>query len=497
MLSLQLQTQLQQAVSLHRAGRFREAIDLYQQILRGKPTNEQFLAQVLSLLGSAQNSLGLSTEGRANIEKAVKLAPNQAQYRHDLSITYKREGRMEEARRTLAKAIELDPSRPTFRAAMAELHHLEGDFPQAMKMIEPVLASAHETPALAIMFGTVAPHVKRQPEAIESLRKLLGTPGLATTQRMKALFTLGSLHDSLDQFDEAFEAYSQGNALSPMRYDSQQHHQAIDAVLAAWQPDVVARLPRAKQHAGRLLFIVGMPRSATTLVEQILSVSPEVFAAGELNDMPRLARAAQGGVVEGYPMITSPERLTQQVVDTAGRGYHETVRRLRPGSRLFIDKLPLNFINLGLIQQALPGARVIHCRRNPIDTCLSCYFQLFDGNLTFAYSLESIAHFHREYERLMAHWCSVLTMPIMHVDYEVLINEQERVSREIFEFAGLPWTGDALRFHKSRRTAMTSSNAQVRQPLYTRSVERWRNYAKFLAPLRGGEPPLRGGEERR
>jgi len=484
MLSLQLQTQLQQAVSLHRAARHREAIDLYQQILRGKPTNEQFLAQVLSLLGSAQNSVGMSGEGRANIEKAIKLAPTQAQYRHDLSITYKREGRIEEARKTLAKAIELEPSRATFRAALAELHHLEGDYPQAMKTLEPVLGSAHEVPAVAIMFGTVAPRVNRQPEAIEAIRKLLGAPGVAISQRMKALFTLGALHDSLDQFDEAFEAYRQGNALSPLRYDARQHHQAIDEVIAAWRPEVVARLPRAKQDAGRLLFIVGMPRSATTLVEQILSVSPDVFAAGELNDMPRLARAAQGGAVVGYPMITSTERLTQAVVDTAGRGYLEAIRKLRPGNRLLIDKLPMNFINLGLIQQALPGARVIHCRRNAMDTCLSCYFQLFDGNLTFAYALDSIAHFYREYERLMAHWCSVLTLPILHVDYETLIEQQEQVSRQMYEFAGLAWTDDALRFHKSRRTAMTSSNAQVRQPIYKRSVERWRNYEKYLGPLK-------------
>lgn len=469
---------LNQATLLHRSGRYKEAIEHYQLILRQAPRN----AVVLNMMGTAMNSLGHVAEGRKAIERAIRLDPSNAHFHHSLSLTYKREGRFERAHAAIDQAIRLAPENPSFRANKAEMHHLAGEYGAAMRVLEPVVGEASRSPAVAIMFGTVASRVGRAAEAVEALTACLRQPSLVPVHRMKALFTLGALHDATGAHDLAFEAYRAGNALSPLRYNAAQLEQQVDEVIGTWRPETINRMPNASVPA-RITFIVGMPRSGTTLVEQILAASPEIFAAGELNDLPRAARAAQPQQND-FPMASAADRLTPQAIETAARVYGEGLRAHKHGSRILLDKLPINFLNLGLIQQAIPGAQVIHCRRAAMDSCLSCYFQLFDGNLPFAYSLEGVGHFYRQYDRIMRHWSDVLSLPVMHVEYEELVAAPERLSRAMYEFVGVPWTDAAMRFHESKRTSLTSSNAQVRQPIHSRSVDRNRHYEKHLEPLR-------------
>lgn len=479
---------LSNAVAAHRAGRYRDAIVGYEQVLRFSPNS----AQVLDMLGVAQNSVGLTEEGRKNILKAIRIAPGTAQFHHDLSLTYKREGNFARSHACLDEALRLAPGQLGFRAGKSELHFMAGEFEAAMAMLEPMLKPATSpggTPAplpasVIVMFGTIAPKVKRQAEAIEMLDGLLARTDVPPAQRMKALFTLGAVCDSVDQYDKAFDAYQRGNAIYSGGFDSAYHRNAVSSAIAGWTPEAIARMPKSSVDGSRVVFIVGMPRSGTTLVEQIVSAAPNVHAAGELNDMVRLARTVQAGPMVGLPLLTNVANVTARSVSDTGRAYMEMIRKLRVGDAKVLDKLPLNFLNLGLIQQALPGAKVIHCRREPLDSCLSCYFQLFDGNLGFAYDLAAAGRFYVDYERLMAHWHAVLSLPILDVQYETMVADQEGTSRRIFEFLGLPWTDSALRFHESKRTSLTSSNSQVRQPVYNRSVGRHRHYEKYLGPLR-------------
>lgn len=473
---------LTHALSLHRAGRFAQAVPVYQQLLKSNPG----VPQVLDLLGTAQTSMGLIEEGRRNIEKAIKISPQTASFHHDLSIGYRREGKFARSQDCLDKALKLAPRHPVYTAAKAELAFMTGDFDRCMEVLQPVLSTAASAPPVAIMFGTVAPRVKREREAIEVLGRVLERTDLAPAQRTKALFTLGALHDGLDEFEPAFDAFRRGNELVGAKFDGDHHRNVIDATIKAWSAENLATLPTAQVDASGIVFIVGMPRSGTTLVEQILGASADVFPAGELDHMLRLARQMPGCAPDGFPLITSFAGLTADTLTKVGGAYLDAVRKLAPSAKLIIDKLPLNFLGLGFIQHALPGAKIIHCRRDPMDTCLSCYFQLFNGNLPFAYDLEKAGRFYVEYERLMDHWKAVLTLPILDVQYETMVQDQEGESRRIYEFVGLPWTDAALRFHESTRTALTSSNVQVRQPMYTRSVARWKNYERHLAPLMAG-----------
>lgn len=470
---------LVQAKAFHRSGRFADAIPLYEQLLRIRSD----APAVLSMLGSAQNSLGRVEEGRRNIEKAIALSPKTAHFHHDLALSYKRTGDFAKSHECLDTAIGLEPGQTTFRAAKAELQLMEGAFDAALATIEPALGVQPLAAPVAIIFGRLAPRFGREREATEHLESVLPRIDLAPAARMRSLFVLGSLHDRLGDYDKAFDCFAKANALYGGRFDAALHEQRVDATIAAFTPSAIAALPRAAVDASRMVFVVGMPRSGTTLVEQILSTSPMVHAAGELNTLPRIARTLEGGPRVGMPILTHAGNLTQQSLDNAGREYVAGFAAVDAAKRSIVDKTTLNVLNLALIQLALPGAKVIHCVRDPADVCFSNYAHLFDGAIDFAYDLVNTGRFHRDYVRLIEHWRRTLTLPILDVSYEGLVADVEGTSRRIFEFVGLPWTDKALSFHESDRVALTNSNLQVREPIYDRSIGRHRHYAAHLAPL--------------
>jgi hypothetical protein len=225
-----------------------------------------------------------------------------------------------------------------------------------------------------------------------------------------------------------------------------------------------------------------MPRSGTSLVEQILSTHPGVYGAGELTAIDQFARHLGDATGDAYPQ--SALHLDQATIDAAARQYLAALQDLAPSAIRVTDKMPGNFLHLGLIQLLFPGARVIHCRRDPLDTCLSCYFQQFNQGQTFSYDLSDLGHHYRQYQRLMRHWQSVISLPMLDVHYEDLVADQEAMSRKMLEFCGLDWTDECMRFYESKRYVATASYDQVRQPIYHKSVGRWRHYERYLGPLK-------------
>jgi len=225
------------------------------------------------------------------------------------------------------------------------------------------------------------------------------------------------------------------------------------------------------------IFIVGMPRSGTTLVEQVLASHPEVFAAGEVMNF-REAMEAVAAFPEAMPSLTA-EQLRE-----IGARYAKSMRALAPTAERITDKMPSNFRFVGLIHLALPNARIIHVRRDPIDTCLSCYSKIFTGDQPFSYDLGELGRFYRAYEALMAHWRRVLPEGAMiEVQYEELVADFEKQARRIVDYCGLAWDERCLAFHETKRPVLTASAVQVRQPLYRSAVGKWRPYAALLAPL--------------
>jgi hypothetical protein len=226
------------------------------------------------------------------------------------------------------------------------------------------------------------------------------------------------------------------------------------------------------------VFIVGMPRSGTTLTEQILASHPAIFGAGELQSIPDIARSMK----PDYPQRML--RMNAAEIGGLAQRYLAAIEALAPPEALRVtDKLPVNFTHLGVIATLFPNARVIHCRRDPLDSGLSCFIELFRLSRDFTTDVESIGRYYLQYERLMAHWRKVLPLPVYEQRYEKLIADQEAGSRALVAHCGLPWDDACLNFQGAERTVMTPSRWQVRQPIYSSSIGRWRNYERHMAPM--------------
>lgn len=472
---------LREAQGKHAAGDVSAAALTYRQLLRTQPND----TQLLYMLGAAERMLGRTSEAREHLQKAIGLRLRDPGIYHELALTYKQDGRFAEAHRVFDKALQLHSDDPALRAAKAELLLSEGNPDAALAVIEPLLAQPSPHIALVMTFALLAGRVDRRAEAAGLLKLTLAATNPPPAVRADAMFRLGDLYDGMGEYDQAFAAYESANRAKAVRFDPDSFSALATLMLQKWSPAALAGLPRATVKSERPVFIVGMPRSGTTLVEQILASHPAVFGAGELNGIPRLVHEWQGGLSGAISLLTDLEVMTQAVIDRAARGYLDELRAIAPASaKRITDKMPLNGLHLGVIAHLFPSAHVIHCVRDPMDTCLSCYVHHFAGSNPFAYNLEHLGRFYRDYERIMSHWKRVIARPMLEVRYEELVENPEEESRRMIDFIGLEWNEACLRFHENRRVVLTASQHQVRRPIYRSSIERWRAYEKFLGPLK-------------
>ena len=394
-------------------------------------------------------------------------------------------GRIEEAEASCAEAIKLAPADPAGWRAQARVLQHQGRNEEACQILEPMIAAGTLDASAAVTYARACASLKRPETAAPLIEDMLAQTGNNTADsRSKLHMAVGRLYDDMREYDRAFEHFHSGHRLKNGSFDPEAHPSQIRRLIDWFDSATLARLPRASVKSETPVFIVGMPRSGTTLVEQILASHPEIHGAGELLRLGEITRRLPAvlGTDTDYPACVSA--LTPAVADSAARNYLEYLHGLSGGSALRVtDKLPGNFMHLGLIELLFPGARIIHCMRDPLDTCVSCYSQNFSGH-EYMHDLAHLGVFYREYRRLMQHWRSVLRVSLLEVQYESLIENPEAVSRHLIEFCGLPWDDSCLRFYENRRTVITASYDQVRRPIYTTSTERWRNYAKHLDPLR-------------
>lgn len=465
---------LSHAVSLHRAGRLPQAVEVYRQLLRQFPNNPEILAR----LGSALTTMGQTQEGRRHLERAIRLAPDQAGLHYDLHLNYKREGKLKDAHASLDKALKLAPVQPAFLAARAELHLLTGDVDKAWSVIRPVVGQAADSPSLALIFAALARHVGREDEAMTALRAILARQDVVPSQRIRAQFALAHLLDLKEDVDAAFEAYQAANQLRNASWDSERHRQAVDAAIAAWTPEVIASLPRAEVDGSKYVFIVGMPRSGEWIVERAINALPGTQVLGEVPDLALLAAEFQGEIHAGLPVLSKLDGFNQESVNNAANRYFERGRRLKPDAVRFIDRNPLNFANIGLLSRIVPGARVISCAQDPADACLACWFTHFSGNLNFAYDLATLGRFSRDHRRLMEHWKQVVDVPILELEYEDLVLRHDETARRIASFVDLPWSDAAL-----SPTGKDDEADDRSMKAMARAIGRAQRYQKHLEPL--------------
>ena len=321
---------------------------------------------------------------------------------------------------------------------------------------------------------------------LNSLEMLARTQNLDSNKAHYLHFALAKALEDTGDFARAFQFLKMGNNLKrrQIRYDEPGTLGMLERISKVFDRALLQRLGGQGHPSPTPVFVLGMPRSGSTLIEQILASHPQVHGAGELNHIEKAANMAVplGGDLIPYPECVAafdPASLAR-----IGRAYIDSLPAVAQGKIRIIDKAPGNFMHIGLIRLILPNARIIHTTRNPVDTCLSCYSKLFSSGLYFTYDLEELGRFYRGYRKLMSHWRRELPPGAMHeVSYEEVVRDLEGQARRIIDYCGLPWDGRCIEFHKTVRTVKTASAVQVRKPLFNSSIERWRKHASELAPL--------------
>lgn len=408
--------------------------------------------------GPAWNNLGSVLEKQDNTtgaieayRKAIALNPNHAEALSNLGSTLSKEGALDEARSLLIRSLDLQP------ASVASHYQLS-----SMKR-----------------YAADDPHLK----ALELLSENAAV--LPEKERIQLYFALGKARADIKNYDRAFTAFEQGNRLrkSQLPAGSDKPEQLATAVIEYFSQEMMGSHTGTGIDDPTPVFIVGMPRSGTSLVEQILSSHSAVHGAGELKDFHNIASDLLK-VTPDTSFVECMENAPSSIFSDLGKQYLDRLHSMASGAQRITDKMPANFFYLGLIKLALPRAKIIHTARDPMDSCLSCYCRLFNDTMDFSYDLETLGQYYVRYHRFMQHWQQVLPAgSIMTVRYEELVCDLEGHTRSMLDYIGLPWEDECLEYYHNQRPVRTASLAQVRQPIYQSSVGGWRHYEKQLQPL--------------
>lgn len=440
-------------------------------------------------LGRALEDLDRNEAAITTYLEALRIKPDFADACHNLGNVYFRLGRLDEALDQFRRALRIQPDHIQAVAAEARVYEKRRDYQKAYACLKPLLEAGVDNPHIALVLASLSRHLDCRGEAIAMMERLLarGEPSLPKEELIYLHFALGDLMDEAGEYDRAFSHFRAGNRLRAYHFDPEKHARYVSDLIGVYSEEYLRHAPRAAEDSQGVIFIIGMPRSGTSLVEQILDSHSQVHGCGELRDIGLMVDGlpATLGTAQAYPQCVTA--LTAEHCNALARQYLDRVGALSGNAAWITDKMPQNFFHLGMIAMLFPKARVLHCVRDPLDTCLSCYFQNFHYghlSLTFSADLRNLGAYYRQYQRLMAHWMEVLDIPILDVQYEELVADQERYTREMLEFCSLPWDENCLRFYDSRRVVSTASYDQVRRPMYQKSVGRWKHYEKHLAPLK-------------
>jgi tetratricopeptide (TPR) repeat protein len=430
-------------------------------------------------LGFALQSLNRSDEAISHYHRALEIRPDYAEAHHNLATALQMRDRTMEAIPHYRRALAV-------RSDLAEVHHDLGIALQAVGRIEEACRGFEKAIALAprnARFYRSLVSCKRIAAddpcvaAMEALAEEMAT--LSEEAQMELHFALGTAFAELGQPERSFPHLLKGNALKRRQivYDEATVLGHFQRTRTAYTPEIMRDKRGVGDPSTIPVFVFGMPRSGSTLIEQILASHPKIFGAGELDDFEETA--ADLGI--------DPEKiclLTRDDLCRIGGSYVGSVKARAPAAARIVDKMPGNFRLAGLIHLALPNARIIHTIRDPIDTCLSCFSKLFSGDQPYTYDLAELGRYYRAYEALMDHWRSVLPKGVMlEVQYEAMVADIEREARRLIAHCGLEWDDACLSFYETERVVRTASAAQARRPIYNSSVGRWHCYGDMIGPL--------------
>jgi tetratricopeptide (TPR) repeat protein len=506
---------LAQAARLHQEGKVQAAEQVYRDVLRKDPRN----VDALRLLAMAAMAGGQLEEAERQLRRCIGLAPDFAGAILDFGRLMKERDHYEEAIGAFRRVIDIEPQNRQAHFLLGGTLAAAGFTYEALKSYENTLALNAGHAGALLGLGHMLKTVGRQDEAIDAYRRCIAlkpdhgeiywslanlktyrfqeaevdemrrwsdTADIESVGRVNFLFALAKHHEDCGEFDAAWEYYRKGNEQQRqlVQYDPVQTEVVTDAVIDAYTPDLLQRLAGGGNPDSSPIFIMGLPRSGSTLTEQILASHSQVEGTSELPYLGRVSLSLNRHRADGlrYPEVM--RHVNARRLAELGGEYLQLAQMHRvQGRPRFIDKMPNNFPHIGLLHLILPNARIVDVRRDPRDACLGNYRQLYARGQTFTYDLTDIGEYYLQYRRLMDHWHEVLPGRVLTLRYEELVHDFENQVRRLLEFCDLPFEDACLRYFETDRPIRTASSEQVRQPIYSSSIGHWRNYREHLHEL--------------
>lgn len=437
------------------------------------------------LMGEVTLATGFLDKAIEHRKFVVEHSPPSPLREVQLGETYVNAGKLGDALAHYSRALKLDPDFAPAIAGRAEVYEMQGNTKRAWKALEPGIAASPTNPSLAAVGVRVLMESNRLKDAIELGERVLAA-GLPEEPQLRSMcLTMARVYERNKQYEEALNAAKRGNAMLRVPFDAKAYKAQNDRVIETFSKDRLQTGPRATVDGSWAVFIVGMPRSGSTLTERIIHAHPDAFGADEDFTLQLLVGGlnAQFGLDTMWPDNT--RELDVEQLNECARQYERGMRAKAPTVKLISNKDLANMRRLGFADRILPGAKFIHTRRDPADNCLSCYFErLRPVAIPYADSFESLAAVYAENERLAAHWQEACQNDFLTIRYEDLVADLPAVARKIIDFVGLPWDDRCLRPHEANRADRTLSVTQVRRPIYKSARGRAAKYGELISPLR-------------
>lgn len=507
--------------ALFAQGKHDDAIAALQDVIRRAPAD----ARAYNELGNVFASMGRAEEAISAYENALRYEPQFAMAENNIATVLRSEGRLDEAVEHCRRALELQEDRPEAHANLGSVLKLQGKVEEAIELNQQALRLQPQHVDARNNLGSILTDLGRFDEAIEHLEEVLRTDphsirayhnlgDLAANNRyqfspeqLACLETVLASDDISDEdatllhsilagiyakqheYDQAFESYRRSNDTKQsvlekagIAFDGNEHSEFITSTINTFDAETLESLAAWGSDSETPVFVIGMPRSGTTLVEQIIASHPEAAGVGELRDVRQIATDLPTLLENATAFPGCITQVTERAIADSAQRYLDGLAARASGVSRIVDKMWANFAYLGFIFAMFPKARIIHCQREPMDVCLSCY-QCNFNSIRWACRLEDIGLYFREYKRTMDHWRAVLPASIHDVPYEQMVADPEGMSRQLISFCGLEWSDRCLEFYNQKQAVQTASRVQVRRPIYSTSVGRWKKYETHLLPL--------------
>lgn len=477
----QRRAQLQQAERLYAARHFGEAEAICRNLVSQHPAD----VGARLLLARLALDKGLHDEAAGHLERCVQISPRDPEVRLALAQVRLKAGQLEQAEAAFDHVLRLRPGHLGAVTGKAGVLDRGRRRDEALELLMPFVAARREDIDMAALLARLATQAGKPDLAIEVASRHARDRAAAPGPLRSLLFQLGAALEEAGRYDEAFASYERANALLKLPYDPRQTRARMERLMEICSRATLEALPRSADQSELPVFVIGMPRSATTLVDRIIDAHPRAAGGGELDILPQIADELSRRIGSNLGWPECIRDLDEGDVSRLSQEYLAALRRVSPEARRIADKQLGNDQTLGLASLLVPRARVIHCRRDPMDTCFSCFAHALAPTLhPYASDLSWLGHQYRLVERLLLHWRATLDLPWLTVEYEDLVEHPEPATRRIIEFCGLEWDERCLRFHEAAGHAHTLSYDQVRRPVYRSSVGRAKHFEAHLGPLR-------------